>query len=266
MYDKYSRRINYLRISITDRCNMRCQYCTPEDNIKFLKHEDILTYEEIVEIAETAVNIGIEKIRITGGEPLVRKGVVNLISMLATIDGVKDLAMTTNGTLLEQFAQPLADAGLQRVNISLDTINPLRYREITRTGDIEAVYRGIQAAKDAGLSPIKINCVVNHSLKEIDAQEVREFCIDNKLEARFIYEMNLETGGFSVVEGGIGGNCAQCNRLRLTANGMLKPCLFDDLEYNVKELGVENALCMAINHKPKAGTLNHIDKFINLGG
>jgi cyclic pyranopterin phosphate synthase len=245
---------------------MRCQYCTPEEDFKFLRHEDILTYEEIAEVAKVAVLLGVDKIRITGGEPLVRKRVVDLVSMLSKIEGIKDLAMTTNGTLLEKFAQPLANAGLNRVNISLDTIDPLKFKEITRIGDIDMVMRGIEASKKAKLDPIKINCVVKNSSNEPEAQNVKKFCIENDLEVRFIHEMNLEKGGFSVVEGGTGGNCGKCNRIRLTANGMLKPCLFDDIEYNVRELGIENAIKMAVENKPDEGTLNHHNKFINIGG
>ena len=266
MLDKYNRKINYLRISVTDRCNLRCTYCMPEHGIKLLKHKDILSLEEITEIARVAVNFGIDKIRITGGEPLIRKGIVRLISNLWDIEGVKDLAMTTNGILLYDFAMMLKEAGLQRINVSLDSINPETYKKITRGGDISKVFKGIETAKKVGLKPIKINCVVMKSSQEKDAVEIKEFCKKNDLEVRFIHQMNLTTGEFSVVEGGDGGNCHRCNRLRLTAIGQLKPCLFSDLGYDVRKLGAEEAIKLALENKPKSGSYNLSGDFFNIGG
>lgn len=266
MYDKYNRKINYLRISVTDRCNLRCVYCMPEEGVKLMKHEEILSFDEIVHVSKVAVNMGVDKIRITGGEPLVRRGIVELVERIAKIDGLKDLGMTTNGIVLDKFAQPLADAGLHRVNISLDTLNPKKYKEITRLGDINNVFRGIEAAKKAGLLPIKINCVIKKSHNEPDAQDVAKFCKENDLQIRFIHEMNLVTGEFSVVEGGSGGDCKICNRIRLTANGLIKPCLFSDIGYNVRKLGAEEAIKTAIANKPKNGTTNHTGEFYNIGG
>jgi cyclic pyranopterin phosphate synthase len=186
--------------------------------------------------------------------------------MISNLEGITDFGMTTNGILLEQFAEDLAKAGLHRVNISLDTINPEKYRQMTRGGDLEKVFSGIRAAKDAGFSPIKINCVVRNSSGEPDAIEVRNFCAENGLEVRFIHEMNLETGCFTLVEGGDGGNCKNCNRLRLTANGMIKPCLFNNLEYSIRELGIHEALQRAINTKPEKGEANSRNLFHNIGG
>jgi len=266
VYDRFNRHINYLRISITDRCNLRCQYCMPEDGIRLMNHQDILSFEEITEVVRVAVSQGIDKFRITGGEPLVRKDIVTLVSQMASVSGVKDLSITTNGIFLEELAQPLKDAGLRRVNISLDTLNPLKFSEITRGGDIEKVLRGIQAAKAAGLDPIKINCVVFKSSNEADALEVKEYGRMNNLQVRFIRQMNLESGEFSVVEGGEGGNCSRCNRLRLTASGMVKPCLFDEQEFSVRELGAEKALLNALNSKPLNGCFNSKGSFYNIGG
>ncbi len=266
VYDRFNRHINYLRISVTDRCNLRCTYCMPEEGISLMNHQDILSFEEITEVARVAVGLGIDKFRITGGEPLVRKDIVKLIAQLACIQGVRDLSMTTNGIFLEELAQPLKDAGLHRVNISLDTLNPDKFSEITRGGDIQSVLRGINAAKAAGLNPIKINCVVFKSSIEKDAIQVKEFGRLNNLNVRFIQQMNLESGEFSVVEGGNGGNCHQCNRLRLTANGMVKPCLFDEQEFSVRELGAEKALINALNCKPLNGCFNRKGSFYNIGG
>ncbi|MFP4023089.1 MAG: GTP 3',8-cyclase MoaA [Thiohalospira sp.] len=266
MYDRYNRKINYLRISVTDRCNLRCVYCMPEEGVTLLDHKDILTFDEIVKVTETAVRKGIDKVRLTGGEPLVRKGIVELVKMIGKIDGIKDYSMTTNAILLGRYAQDLADAGLHRVNISLDTLNAEKFRQITRGGDIQKVFDGIKAAKKAGLEPVKINCVIKESRTEPDAVEVANYCRENNLMVRFIKEMDLETGSFSVVQGGSGGDCAHCNRLRLTSDGKIKPCLFSDMGYSVRELGAERAIDLAIGNKPVSGHTNLTGKFYNIGG
>lgn len=266
MFDRYNRHIHYLRISVTDRCNMRCRYCMPEEGVKLMAQSDILSFEEIIQVVQEAVKMGIDKIRLTGGEPLVRNGIAELIQKITAISGVKDISMTTNGVLLEEMALSLKNAGLHRINISLDALNPDRYRYLTRGGNLEKVLKGIQAAKEVGLKPVKINCVVFHSSDETDALEVKDFCNRNDLEVRFIRQMDLETGEFSVVEGGDGGNCRECNRLRLTANGMVKPCLFDEYEFSVRELGAKKALINAINCKPLKGCVNRTDSFYTIGG
>jgi len=253
MKDRYGREITYLRISVTDRCNLRCVYCMPAEGVPLLSHGDILSFEEITGVARTAVELGVFKIRLTGGEPLVRRGVPALVGMLKAIPGVKDLAMSTNGTLLAEFAQELADAGLMRVNISLDTLRPERFAEITRGGDVKEVLAGIDAAEKAGLLPIKLNCVVSKSVDEPDAREVAQFGRDRGLEVRFIKKMDSASGKFSVVVGGMGGDCPRCNRIRLSANGQVRPCLFSDLGFSVRELGAKEALLRAIQQKPEAG-------------
>jgi GTP 3',8-cyclase len=266
MFDSYNRRINYLRISVTDRCNLRCTYCMPAEGIALMQHNDILSFEEIIDVVDAALALGVDKIRITGGEPLVRKGIVTLIQMIALKPGVQDLGMTTNGQLLETFAQPLKDAGLHRVNVSLDTMDPERYRQVTRGGEIENVLKGIEASVKAGLSPVKINCVIVKSPAEPDAVEVAEFGKKLGLQVRFIRQMDLEKGEFYIVDGGSGGDCSTCNRLRLTANGMIKPCLFNDMEYNIRELGAYEALQLALGNKPSCGTINRHSEFYNIGG
>ncbi len=266
MLDNFNRKLNYLRISVTDRCNLRCTYCMPTEGIKLLSHSDILSFEEINEVVTEAVLLGIDKVRITGGEPLVRKNVLILIKMLASIKGIKDFSMTTNGILLSEFASQLKENGLHRINVSLDTLNADKFREITRGGDIEKVKEGILAAKKAGLSPIKINCVIKDSKDEVDAKAVNEFCVKNGLEVRFIHQMNLKTGHFAIVEGGDGGDCVNCNRLRLTADGKIKPCLFNNLEFDIRKLGIKEALLAATSQKPKCGSFNEINHFNNIGG
>lgn len=266
MFDKFNRKINYLRISVTDRCNLRCVYCMPEEGVALLDHKEILTFDEIVDLTKAAVRKGVEKVRITGGEPLIRNGIVDLVKMIGVIDGIKDYSMTTNAIRLDKFADELAEAGLQRVNISLDTMNPEKFKQITRGGDIQKVFDGIQAAKKAGLEPIKVNCVIKDNNKEPDAIEVAKFCKENSLHIRYIKEMDLEKGEFSIVDGGTGGDCGTCNRFRLTANGTMKPCLFSDISYNVRELGAERAIDLALGNKPANGHTNLTGKFYNIGG
>jgi cyclic pyranopterin phosphate synthase len=266
VYDRFNRNINYLRISVTDRCNLRCTYCMPEEGISLLRHKDILSFDEIKRFTEIAVRNGVTKVRITGGEPLVRKGITTLVSMISDIKGINDLSMTTNGVLLDQFAAGLGAAGLHRVNISLDTIDPEKFRTITRTGNINDVFKGIKAAKNAGLLPVKINCVVKESKDEDEARAVACFCVDNDLEIRYIRQMDLVRGHFSTVDGGTGGDCSLCNRLRLTANGKLKPCLFNNIEFDIRELGFEKAIMQAIDLKPECGSKNQTGTFYNIGG
>lgn len=266
MLDKYNRKINYLRVSVTDRCNLRCTYCMPAEGVELMEHKDVLRFDEIVKTIKYAVSQGVDKIRITGGEPLVKKGIIELISMIGQIDGIKDFGMTTNGVFLNKYAKQLAKAGLDRVNVSLDTMNSEKFKKITRVGDINDVFKGINAAKEAGLTPIKINCVIKKTREEPGAIEVAKFCKDNDLQIRYIHEMNLETGDFSVVEGGTGGHCAICNRLRLTANGDIMPCLFSNLKFNVRELGIEEAFAQALGKKPKSGQVQTTSKFYNIGG
>ncbi len=266
MFDSYNRRINYLRISVTDRCNLRCIYCMPAEGIELMQHSDILSFEEIMEVVDAAILLGVDKIRLTGGEPLVRKGIVNLVQMIASRPAIRDLGMTTNGQLLEQFATPLKEAGLHRINISLDTINPEKYHQITRGGDIEKALNGINASVKAGLSPVKINCVIDKTPSEPDAQQVAEYGKKLGLQVRFIRQMDLEKGEFYIVDGGSGGDCTTCNRLRLTANGMIKPCLFNDMEYSIRELGAKQALQDALGNKPSCGTINKHGEFYNIGG
>jgi cyclic pyranopterin phosphate synthase len=238
----------------------------PEEGIRLLSHKDILSYDEIRDFTKIAVASGVTKVRITGGEPLVRKGIITLVRMISEIREIADLSMTTNGVLLKQFALDLKSAGLQRINISLDTVDPEKFAFLTRTGNLADVIEGIHAAKNAGLQPVKINCVIKKSKEEEEARAVTQFCKDNGLEIRYITQMDLVRGHFSLVEGGTGGNCSLCNRLRLTANGKLKPCLFSNIEFDIRELGFENALRFAVESKPECGSRNETGAFYNIGG
>jgi cyclic pyranopterin phosphate synthase len=238
----------------------------PEEGIDLMAHDEILSFEQITDFVKEAVATGITKIRLTGGEPLVRKGIVDLVKLLSEISGVDEIAMTTNGILLEKYAEQLAKAGLKRVNISLDTLNPEKYKKITRLGDIEDVFKGIKAAQKAGLKPIKINCVRMPEADLDDLEDLRQFCKSNDLQLRFIKQMDLASGEFSIVEGGKGGNCQECNRIRLTANGKVKPCLFNAREFDIKKLGNKKAIEKSIHQKPKAGTKNKDGSFYGIGG
>lgn len=266
MLDRFNRNISYLRISVTDRCNLRCRYCMPEEGVEWIPHKDILSFEEIAEVVKVSVSLGVNKIRLTGGEPLVRRGITNLVRMIANTGGVQDLAMTTNGIYLDKYAVELAATGLTRVNVSLDTLDPEKYSNMTRGGDIRNVMSGLTAAKQAGLKPIKINCVksIKTTLEEQD--QLRTFCDENGYELRFIREMSLTDGEFYPVEGGEGGRCNICNRIRLTARGEVIPCLFSEDGYNVREYGTEDAILMAVGAKHKSGHKNKVNQFYNIGG
>ncbi|MCX5905336.1 MAG: GTP 3',8-cyclase MoaA [Proteobacteria bacterium] len=196
LIDSYNRHINYLRISITDRCNLRCIYCMPKEGISLIGHDDILSYEELLRIACIAVKKGITKIRITGGEPLARKGVVQFVSALSGIQGIQDLSMTTNGILLSPAAQPLRSAGLKRLNISLDSLNPDKYTMITRGGDINQIIAGMKSAQEAGFSPIKINVVVIRGINDDEITSFAKLSMEKNLQVRFIEYMpvGMENG------------------------------------------------------------------------
>ncbi len=265
MFDRFNRQIDYLRISVTDKCNLRCIYCMPKNGVPIIRHEDVLRFEEIADVAKTAVELGVTKVRVTGGEPLVRRGIATLIGMLSAIEGIADFGMTTNATRLAEFARPLAEAGLHRVNVSLDAIDPGRYAAITRGGDVQTVLDGIRAAREAGLDPVKLNCVIQETPDEPDARAVAAYAAEEGFEVRFIRRMNLEIGDFSIVVGGTGGDCARCNRLRLSCDGMIRPCLFNDLRFSVRALGPREAILQALASKPLCGETSQ-SRFNTIGG
>lgn len=194
MKDSYGRYINYARFSLTDRCNLRCKYCMPEDGVELLKHEDILSFEEYLKLAQALVKLGIVNFKLTGGEPLVRRGLVDFIKSLKSLDGVKDVSLTSNGILLEDMGPDLVQAGVDGINISLDTLNPLKYKEITRRGDLEKVLRGIDSLLDMGLENIKINTVAMSPLDEEDIINIVNLARDKVLAVRFIELMPLGQG------------------------------------------------------------------------
>lgn len=269
LYDRFGRHVDYLRLSVTDRCNLRCVYCMPPEGIPLKPMEEILTYEELVRCVRVGVSLGIRKVRVTGGEPLVRNGVVGFIRRLSGIPGVADLAMTTNGTGLAELAAPLREAGLRRVNVSLDTIRRDRYAEITRRDMLDAAMAGIEAAVREGLAPVKINVVLHCGILPGELDDFLALARETPVEVRFIERMPtgcLPPGGYVSAERirgrvlslpgarksrdasgpsaavtyevpGYAGRlgiispisrkfCSDCNRIRITADGRLRNCLF----------------------------------------
>lgn len=266
MLDRFNRKINYLRISVTDRCNLRCAYCIGGGkDSKFIKLESILSFEEIYEFTKAAVKFGITKVRLTGGEPLLRKDIVLLVKMLAGIKEIEDLSMTTNGILLGKIASELKNAGLHRINVSLDSVSPGNYRRITNDGNLNDVLNSLEIAKNTGFSQIKINCVIKNSKEEPDAAGVSEYCRKNGFDIRYIRMMDMENGKYWPVIGGEGGKCKVCNRLRLSSDGRIFPCLFCNTSFSIKELGYEKAIRRAIELKPEAGSKAD-NQFHKIGG
>ncbi|MDK2879092.1 MAG: 3,8-cyclase [Thermoanaerobacteraceae bacterium] len=277
MKDAIGREINYLRISITDRCNFRCLYCMPEKGMESKSHMDILRFEEILEFVKAVAPLGISKVRVTGGEPLVRKGVVDFIRELRAIDGIRDISMTTNGSLLSFMARDLKQAGLDRVNISLDSLKSERFHKITRWGKLSDVLCGIESALETGLIPVKINCVMVKGFNDDEIEDFVNLTMNHSIYIRFIELMPLGEKGWGQgryisadeikalikekliptgapagagpavyyrAPGAVGAVgfitpisrhfCDACNRVRLTADGKLKPCLESDLEIDIK--------------------------------
>ena len=280
--DKFSRAIRDLRISVTDKCNFRCFYCIPDEDIVWKRRQELLTYEEILIIAEIAVSMGVDKLRLTGGEPLIRRDIEFLIERLARLDGVRDLAMTTNADGLASRAKSLRDAGLQRLTISCDSLKPEVFQKITRRDALQSVLDGIEAAMAAGFPPPKINCVVIRGLNEDEVADFADFARATGVSMRFIEYMPLDNGhqwdrsllvgGREVLQrieerhklipvhrdnpsetalkyafadgsqGEIGiiapvtmPFCGACSRLRLTADGNLRTCLFSMVDYNIRD-------------------------------
>jgi cyclic pyranopterin phosphate synthase len=282
LIDSFGRVHNNLRISVTDRCNIRCVYCMPE-TVEFLPRKSLLSFEEIERFVRVAATLGIDKVRLTGGEPLVRRGLPALVAKLAAVPGIVDVGLTTNGILLASQAQALRDAGLLRINVSLDTMDPKRFEELTRRTGFEQVIEGIHAAREAGFDPIKINAVALRGVTEDDVVPLAQFAREYRLELRFIEYMPLDaadrwergkvlyaaeildrlTAGigplapapdqdprapavdYDFLDGGgrVGliasvsrPFCLSCNRVRLTAEGKLRNCLFALEETDIRAL------------------------------
>lgn len=268
MLDKYKREINYLRISVTDRCNLRCVYCMPAEGVPKKDHHDIISYEQIIDTVESAVKIGISKIRITGGEPLIRKDIVNLMRGIRSVEGVKELVLTTNGVLLENMAVDLREAGIDRINISLDTLDPEKYTELVRGGDLKKVFRGIDKVIDAGFQGTKINMVLIPGFNNDEVDDMKVFCIGKGLTLQRINHYSLHDIGSinRKYEAERPLKCSVCNRIRLTSEGKFKPCLFSDLEIPLDPDDPEKSLREAVLSKPEKGTMNNTNGNWEIGG
>jgi cyclic pyranopterin phosphate synthase len=266
--DRFGRTINYLRVSVTDRCNYRCSYCVPRESFSLKSQREILRYEEIREIVAAGASLGIKKIRLTGGEPLVRKNLEALVASLVSIAGVEEVAMSTNGALLSRHkAEALKKAGLIRVNISLDTLDVDKFSRLTGNGRISDVFTGIDSALEAGLEPVKINMVVHQDTTQIEKQQMLEFCRKKGLRLQTISR-------FSLMDGANGDPvstdrppvCEECNRLRLTSDGYLLPCLFSNKETKVDFDDIEGSFIKAVTVKPENGRVCSTRAMYQIGG
>ena len=294
MIDNYGREINYLRLSVTERCNLRCRYCMPEEGICKKSRDAMLTEDEMIRAVEAAASLGITKLRITGGEPLVKRNILSICERAAAVEGIREVCITTNGTLLPQYAKALREAGVKRINLSLDTLDPAKYAHITRRGTLEEAMAGFHAALDAGFEKIKINAVLIGGFNDDETVPLAELTKTYPVDVRFIELMPIqdhdEFGEAAFVpcrkiiqqlpeavpqkaDGGVArlyrlpgamGNiglispltdhfCKTCNRLRLTADGKLKPCLHSGDEISIKGLDMSGMVAQfqaAIAAKP----------------
>ena len=297
MLDSFAREITYLRISITDRCNYRCRYCMPEEGVEKRAHGDICSLEELRDMAAAAVRCGVKKIRVTGGEPLVRRGAVDFCRMLAEIPGVEELCLTTNGSLLTEQAAALREAGVTRLNISLDTLKEERFRAITRAGALSDVLHGLESAERAGFEKIKLNCVLLGGVNDDEIADFAALTRAHDWQVRFIERMPMGCGRdfgaylpaqtvlercpelepvshdgvaaccrFPGAKGTVGliapmshAFCSECSRIRITADGKLKPCLHSAAELSLRGLSgdeLEAAIRRGILMKPERHHMN----------
>lgn len=299
LIDGHGRKVDYLRVSVTERCNFRCQYCMPEKPFSWVPREELLTYEELFEFIKVAIDEGINKVRITGGEPLLREGLENFVKMIHDYKDGLDLAITTNGYLLSKAAQKLADAGLKRINISLDSLKEDIAAKIAQKNVLKTVLEGIEAARVAGLK-VKINCVPLKGINDNELVDLMDFCKERGYQIRFIeymendyaskyakglntleiqekikekynfkkvertgsspsQEYELEDGyRFGIIEPHKDDFCATCNRIRLTASGVLIPCLYyedaQSIKNAIKEKNIEKAVAIlkdVLKNKPE---------------
>ena len=285
MIDRLGRNITYLRLSITDRCNLRCRYCMPEEGVCKKSHADMLTEDEMITAVEAAAALGVTKLRITGGEPLIKKNILSICRRASAVEGIQDVALTTNGILLPQLAADLKESGVNRLNISLDTLDQERYAYITRIGTLDKALAGLEAALAVGFDKIKINAVLIGGFNDDQIRELAELTLRYPVDMRFIEMMPMyDSGDFSAASfipcskvlevlpelmhveqdgsvatlyrlPGAQGNvglirpvsahfCSECNRIRLTADGKLKPCLHSGDEYSLKGLGFDGMKAM----------------------
>lgn len=312
LVDRYGRKITYLRISVTDRCNLRCVYCMPPAGVTWQPHQDILHYEEIAQVVRLSAANGVNEIRLTGGEPLVRKNLADLVRLISAVPGIEDISLTTNGVLLLEQIDGLADAGLKRINISLDTLLPEKFARITRGGRFERVWEGLEKAEALGVAPIKLNVVAMRGVNDDELPALARLSLEKSWHVRFIEIMPVKNQapwgpgfpkpedtylsigdmlhllaplGLQPVENGVGSGpareyaipgargrigfisplgekfCEKCNRLRLTADGNLRPCLLHDVEVPIRDAlrrgeDLSPYFAQALALKPLAHELN----------
>ena len=305
LVDQYNREVNYLRLSVTDRCNLRCRYCRPEEGIELLPQREILTFEEILRVVKVFASQGIRKVRLTGGEPLVRRGIVELVRDIVATQGVMDVSLTTNGVLLAEYARPLKEAGLRRINVSLDSLRPERFAHITRRDRFGQVWEGIEEALRVGFAPVKLNVVALRGFNDDEIEDFARLSLQYPLHIRFIEFMPVGENNWRkedvlscdeikgrveatfgelvpLPRGDMDGParrfrirgskgevgfispltahfCSSCNRLRVTADGKIRTCLFSDDEMDLKGLlrsgasddALAGALREALARKPE---------------
>ena len=295
MIDKFGREITYMRLSVTDKCNLRCRYCMPAEGICLKEHREMLTEDEMITAVEAAASLGIKKLRITGGEPLVKRNIVSICRRAAQVEGIEEVCLTTNGIFLPKLAEPLKAAGVKRINLSLDTLNPEKYAYITRIGTLDDFKAGLHAALDAGFEKVKLNAVLIGGFNDDEIPQLADLTRQYPVDMRFIEMMPMyDSGDFKEAsfvpntrvlealpeaqpvahDGGVAklyrlpdgqGNiglisplnahfCGTCNRVRLTADGKIKPCLHAPDEYSLKGLdyeGMKKMLEEAIWNKPQ---------------
>ena len=312
LVDRYGRKITYLRISVTDRCNLRCVYCMPPEGVAWQPHDNILHYEEIAQVVRLAAENGMSEVRLTGGDPLVRKHLADLVRLIAAVPGITDISLTTNGILLLDQIEQLAAAGLKRINVSLDTLSPEKFTRITRGGRLERVWEGLERAEALGIAPIKLNAVAMRGVNDDELPALARLSLEKSWHVRFIEIMPVKNQaawgegfpqpedtylsiqemlkilaplGLQPVENGVGSGpareyaipgargrigfisplgeqfCDQCNRLRLTADGNLRPCLLHDVEVSIRDAlrrgeNLAPYFAQALELKPLAHQLN----------
>ena len=253
MCDCCDSRTSCLLLSVPAACNLRCKSCAPREGAVLFRRGALLSFKEIVALTRQAVGFGIDKVCLTGGEPLVRWGIVRLVATLSGIPGLRDFSMTSNGILLSGFARDLHRAGLSRLNISLDSLDSKRFRDLSGGGELRKVLAGIDAAVAAGFETIQLECVVEFSPDEADARQVAGFGRERGIEVRFIRRMDLRRRRFWPVYGGDGGHCYRCDRLRVSCDGRVFPCFFDSESFSIRRYGIDGALRLAVGHKPATG-------------
>lgn len=308
MRDIFSREITYLRLSVTDRCNLRCRYCIPESGVKLKEHSQMLSIEEMVTASMACASLGIRKIRVTGGEPLVKRGIVDICGRLASIDGIDEVCITTNGIMLPSFASDLVRAGVRRVNISLDTLRPERYAYMTRMGCLDDAIKGLECALNAGFEKVKVNSVLIGGFNDDEVKNLAMLTMKYPIDIRFIelmpmgqsflfpqnafvsgrtvldsipeltkdgvdgvslnYSFDKALGKVGLIEPLSNSFCASCNRIRITADGNIKPCLHSSCEYSIKGLPYEKMLEVikaAILSKPREHDILGAEFFSHAG-